>query len=266
MAALFYGAEQPGRRAAARALVFGVVVPASSIAAAVSFNLLTRWEHAIAIAGAAAAVLFAVTCVIQARRWRVALAKLLHWKLDRPGPQASDETALHRCCTARGGRNRPGRDRLRRCDLPRPCPAATREHARLPKSCSLRSFRAAGPTGSAPGCGRLGKTAEPRLWCAATCGGEKARDTLGSPMVAADSQASGWGQKAGLLPPSRPGVRGRYRRRRRVDVHAANHQRLFDPAVCCSESSIYEAKSWLSWTCPSFLECRLHFSPRTAAS
>jgi hypothetical protein len=89
LSTLFYGAEPPHRRALARALVFGAVIPAATVLTAMIFELApSLWG--VAWIGLGAALLFTIACALQNRRWRARMAELLAWKLCRtPAPETA---------------------------------------------------------------------------------------------------------------------------------------------------------------------------------
>jgi hypothetical protein len=100
LSAIFYGAERPPRRGPARAVVFGLVIPAATLVTAVVLEATGTTSRPLLVAGgfgAAAAVLFTWTSWRQNRAWRAQLWDLLDWKLARTGPPpAAGEAALAR--------------------------------------------------------------------------------------------------------------------------------------------------------------------------
>lgn len=85
VSALFYGAEPPERRAAARAFVFGVVIPAATIATSLAFQAATArfGVDAIVAMGAPVALFFVAASVVQNRAYRRRLAERLVQGLER---------------------------------------------------------------------------------------------------------------------------------------------------------------------------------------
>jgi hypothetical protein len=85
LSALFYGAERPDRRAHARAFVFGVVIPISTVVTSIVFQTATSYGgiRMLVGVGLAAAVAFVAASAWQQRAWRARLAELLAWKLER---------------------------------------------------------------------------------------------------------------------------------------------------------------------------------------
>jgi hypothetical protein len=93
LSALFYGAEPPPLRAPARAFVFGVAIPAATVATALALQAaplaVTSWL------GLGASAAFLASCSVQNRTWRQRLAALLTHKLARvPAAPPEREAAV----------------------------------------------------------------------------------------------------------------------------------------------------------------------------
>jgi hypothetical protein len=98
LSALFYGAEPPEARSPARALTFGLVIPAATLLTSGALQLIdAAGGGAIAVAalGLAGAVAFSAASVVQNGRWRRRMFDLLAFKLARHGPTV-DEHRLER--------------------------------------------------------------------------------------------------------------------------------------------------------------------------
>jgi hypothetical protein len=78
---LFYGGERPPDRPAARGFIFGVAIPAATIAAGLGLRAFKSEFVILAAAGAGFALLYAAICAAQNRSYRRALSRLLAGRL-----------------------------------------------------------------------------------------------------------------------------------------------------------------------------------------
>jgi hypothetical protein len=93
LSVLFYGAETPRTRVAARALVFGVAIPIASVVAGLLFRQMGSRVGLISAAGVALAMFYVAICAWQNLRYEGRLAQLLEGQLQ-DAPASVDLAAL----------------------------------------------------------------------------------------------------------------------------------------------------------------------------
>ncbi len=90
LSVLFYGAETPRVRIAARSLIFGAAIPAATVSAGLAFRQLRSHLGLISVLGVATAALYIALCAWQNRAYRERLAHLLAAQIEgySPSPAA----------------------------------------------------------------------------------------------------------------------------------------------------------------------------------
>ncbi len=82
LSVLFYGAESPSMRIAARSFIFGFAIPIAAISSAIGLKRLQSQLQWISILGALAAVFYLFICHLQNRRYQEGLQKQLEFELE----------------------------------------------------------------------------------------------------------------------------------------------------------------------------------------
>lgn len=99
LSALFYGAEPPHRRPLARAFVFGLVIPASTVTVGIVFSGVqgaSTTFDLLAYGGLLAALAFVFASWWQNAAWRRRLRELLTWELERAKEPSPTDTSAYR--------------------------------------------------------------------------------------------------------------------------------------------------------------------------
>ncbi len=110
LSVLFYGAEEPRIRIAARSIIFGVAIPVATVVAGLSFRELRSHVGLISVLGVATSILYVAICAWQNRVYRQRLEHLLAIELKDETPPAEPterwELQLQEMAPALGDRPR----------------------------------------------------------------------------------------------------------------------------------------------------------------